>query len=82
MRCVQENKKGSVSGILALSLALALASSVCGAGAPRWTANGVALRSGVANNAYSPTITTDGAGGAIVTWYDSRSGAQNIYAQR
>ncbi|MBI1798185.1 MAG: T9SS type A sorting domain-containing protein, partial [Candidatus Eisenbacteria bacterium] len=29
-----------------------------------------------------PTIVADGAGGAIVTWYDGRSGAYDIYAQR
>ena len=31
---------------------------------------------------YSPTIISDGAGGAIVTWYDYRSGNYDIYAQR
>ncbi len=29
-----------------------------------------------------PTITSDGAGGAIVTWRDDRSGNSDIYAQR
>ena len=29
-----------------------------------------------------PEIVSDGAGGAIVTWYDYRSGAADIYAQR
>src|SRR5687767_14318115 len=30
-----------------------------------------------------PLITTDGAGGAIITWYDMRNGTDfNIYAQR
>src|SRR6185436_2902719 len=31
---------------------------------------------------YSPAIVSDGAGGAIITWYDFRSGAYDIYAQR
>ena len=29
-----------------------------------------------------PTVASDGAGGAIVAWYDSRSGNADIYAQR
>ena len=32
-------------------------------------------------NQYSPTSVSDGAGGAIVAWYDSRSGTYDIYAQ-
>src|SRR5689334_7792613 len=35
------------------------------------------------NGAPGPAIVSDGAGGAIVTWMDSRSGTNNdIYAQR
>ncbi|MBI1799059.1 MAG: hypothetical protein HYR73_05180, partial [Candidatus Eisenbacteria bacterium] len=35
-----------------------------------------------ANNQYSPTIVSDGTGGAIVTWYDYRSRTgSDIYAQ-
>jgi hypothetical protein len=39
---------------------------------------------GAANNQSFPTITTDNAGGAIVSWQDARngSGAVDIYAQR
>jgi hypothetical protein len=51
-------------------------------GAPRWTANGVALRSLVGSDAQYPTIVSDGSGGAIVAWYDKRSGFYDIYAQR
>ncbi len=51
-------------------------------GAPQWTANGVALCTAT-NHQYTPTIVSDGAGGAIVTWQDTRSGTNNdIYAQR
>ena len=50
-------------------------------GAPQWTANGVALCT-AADGQYHPTIVSDGAGGAIVTWYDQRSGTTQIYAQR
>ena len=47
-----------------------------------WTPDGVALCT-AASYQYSPTIVSDGAGGAIVTWYDHRSGTNyDIYAQR
>jgi hypothetical protein len=45
------------------------------AGGPQWTTDGVALCT-AANNQYNPTIASDGAGGAIVTWSDGRSGSQ------
>ena len=52
-----------------------------GAVDPAWPADGRALCTSV-NNQYSPTIVADGAGGAIVTWYDYRSGTySDIYAQ-
>jgi hypothetical protein len=50
-------------------------------GVVQWTADGVAI-STAADHQYSPTITSDGSGGAIITWYDSRSGSADIYAQR
>jgi len=58
-----------------------------GAVAPGWPANGVALCTNIGNQLF-PEIATDGAGGAIVTWYDRRSGQpadpifQDIFAQR
>ncbi|MGI8905922.1 MAG: hypothetical protein ACR2IE_05465 [Candidatus Sumerlaeaceae bacterium] len=52
------------------------------AGAPQWTANGVAV-STAANHQRDPQIAADGAGGAIITWHDDRSGTgSDIYAQR
>jgi hypothetical protein len=58
------------------------AQRVNAAGAPQWAANGVALCS-AANNQYYPKAIADGAGGAIVTWQDNRSGtSHDIYAQR
>ena len=55
---------------------------ISAAGATQWTANGVALCSAAGDQA-SPTIVSDGAGGAIVTWGDYRSGTSNdVYAQR
>ena len=50
-------------------------------GAVHWTANGVALCTATADQKLS-TIAADGAGGAIITWSDNRSGNDNIYAQR
>lgn len=51
-------------------------------GNPEWGANGVALCT-AANNQYKPQILPDGTGGAIVVWYDYRSGSNyDIYAQR
>jgi hypothetical protein len=52
------------------------------AGVPLWTANGLALCTAPGAQV-SPAIASDGAGGAIVTWTDARSGgAYDIYAQR
>ena len=52
-----------------------------GAVDPAWPADGRALCT-AANSQYSPTIVTDGAGGAIVAWYDYRGGIKyDIYAQ-
>ena len=49
-------------------------------GAVQWTANGVALCTAAGDQTY-PTITSDGAGGAIVTWDDQRTSNRDIYAQ-
>ena len=59
------------------------AQRVNASGAVQWTANGKALCTATGDQLY-PTITSDGAGGAIVTWVDFRSGSYNadIYAQR
>ncbi len=50
-------------------------------GIPQWTANGVALCS-AANEQYYPVVVSDGAGGAIVAWYDGRGSSYDIYARR
>ena len=46
-----------------------------------WTASGVPLCATRANQQY-PRIATDGAGGAIVVWHDSRAGNYDAYVQR
>jgi hypothetical protein len=51
-------------------------------GATQWEADGVALCLTPNQQTYA-TIVSDGAGGAIVTWSDMRSGvASDVYAQR
>src|SRR5205823_4481965 len=52
-----------------------------GAVDPAWPADGRRVCAAGGGEA-GPTIVTDGAGGAIVTWPDSRSGSLDIYAQR
>jgi hypothetical protein len=51
-------------------------------GTVKWTANGAKICT-EASNQSTPTMIMDGAGGAIITWYDRRSGSKyDIYAQR
>ena len=57
------------------------AQRVNASGAVQWAANGVALCTAT-DNQYGPAITSDGAGGAIVTWSDYRGDTYDIYAQR
>ncbi len=52
-----------------------------GAVDPAWPADGRAFYTQESQQ-ISPAIISDGAGGAIVTWQDARSGAYDIYAQR
>jgi hypothetical protein len=46
-----------------------------------WGSNGLSLRNGEYNQ-NSPRLGSDGEGGIVVAWYDSRSGDQCAYAQR
>ena len=57
------------------------AQRVSGDGVVQWTTNGVAVCAAVDNQRY-PTAASDGLGGAIIAWRDSRSGTSHIYAQR
>jgi PKD repeat protein len=50
-------------------------------GKPIWATDGVAVCT-AAYNQESPRITTDGSGGAIITWQDYRKGNRDIYTQR
>ena len=52
------------------------------AGSPQWTANGVPICT-ASWEQFDPVPASDGAGGAIITWYDYRNGAtSDIFAQR
>lgn len=51
-----------------------------GNGAVLWLADGIPLCTAPGNQNY-PAITPDGAGGAMIAWWDMRSGDFNIYAQ-
>jgi len=57
------------------------AQRVSGAGVAQWAANGIVLGTGSGFRS-NPVATMDLAGGAIVAWYDFRSGNSDIYAQR
>jgi predicted lipoprotein with Yx(FWY)xxD motif len=57
------------------------AQRVNASGTVLWTTNGVPLCTAAGDHEF-PTITSDGAGGAIVTWLDNRNGNYDIYAQR
>jgi hypothetical protein len=57
------------------------AQRVSAKGTVHWTADGVAFCTQAADQ-YNPQIASDGEGGAIVTWFDDRNGAFDIYAQR
>ena len=57
------------------------AQAVDGNGLLLWTAGGIPVAS-EANDQWWPRVTTDGSGGAIVTWEDDRDQYCDIYAQR
>jgi len=57
------------------------AQKIDASGAVQWTANGVTVCSATGQQT-SPVAVSDGSGGAIFAWIDSRSGTGDIYAQR
>jgi hypothetical protein len=57
------------------------AQRVNSSGVVQWDTNGVAI-SNATGDQENPTIVSDGAGGAIITWEDNRLGTDHIYAQR
>ncbi len=57
------------------------AQGVNSSGITQWAANGVAICT-AASSQYFPLLVSDGAGGAIITWQDERSGYYDVYAQK
>ncbi len=55
-------------------------------GSAAWVTNGIPIYAGPGNQYiyyfFSKPLIPDGSGGAIVTWYDYRSGDADVYAQR
>jgi hypothetical protein len=47
----------------------------------QWPVDGVVICA-AASDQFSPRLISDGSGGAIISWYDNRSGAYDIYAQK
>ena len=70
---------GNVGEFVALVFVMVAVPSACGFAA--WSENGnpVCTATGYQE---SPQIVSDGAGGAIITWQDRRSGNNDIYVQR
>lgn len=52
-----------------------------GLGTVQWPPSGVPICTATSYQ-YNPVIASDGANGAIITWYDVRNGNQDIFAQR
>lgn len=50
-------------------------------GIAQWTSQGVAVCTATGTQS-KPVLVSDGAGGVIVAWLDSRSGTADVYAQR
>jgi hypothetical protein len=67
--------------VIAVSLLVVSLALHPGVGHAAWQSNGTGVAI-VAGTQARPSITPDGVGGTIITWYDSRSGSDDIYAQR
>lgn len=50
-------------------------------GVLQWNVDGIAICNAISDQ-YAPQLIPDGSGGAIIAWYDNRSGNYDIYAQR
>jgi hypothetical protein len=57
------------------------AQRISAGGSPQWATDGIALCTGNSTQNY-PRMVSDGAGGAVVSWVDSRNGYTDIYCQR
>lgn len=66
---------------IAMLITLGFLAAATPAARAYWAADGVALCA-VAMSQAAPKAVSDGSGGAIVAWYDARSGSGDIYARR
>ncbi|MEO8403103.1 MAG: hypothetical protein ABI480_00855, partial [Chitinophagaceae bacterium] len=57
------------------------AQRISASGNLQWPVDGVIICAAISDQ-FSPALTADGNGGAIITWYDNRDGNYDIYAQR
>lgn len=57
------------------------AQRISSVGVAQWTVDGIAV-STAANDQAAPVIVPDGSGGAVISWFDNRSGNHDIYTQR
>lgn len=69
----QDNRSGSDYDIFV--------QKIDGNGVSNWAPNGVSVCNAIGHQ-YNPQLTTDGAGGIIITWQDRRKGQFDIFAQR
>ena len=51
-------------------------------GNAKWTTNGIVVCNAVGNQSALDFLTIDATGEAVITWKDSRSGSEDIYAQK
>lgn len=58
------------------------AQKINAAGVVQWTAGGVAVGANAGSGQLDPSLVSDGAGGAIISWFDRRNATTRIYAQR
>jgi len=66
---------------LVILIAVALVAALSSAAEAKWTANGTPVCT-AAGNQVKPVSCTDGAGGSIIAWEDSRLAGYDIYIQR
>ncbi|HEY6953260.1 MAG TPA: T9SS type A sorting domain-containing protein [Bacteroidota bacterium] len=59
----------------------AYAQMINASGAVQWTANGIVV-SAATGDQNNPMAVSDGSGGYIITWWDTRNSSWDIYAQR
>ncbi|MBI5710730.1 MAG: hypothetical protein HZC42_10570, partial [Candidatus Eisenbacteria bacterium] len=57
------------------------AQHVTGGGVISWQADGAPVSTYAPSSKGSPTIVSDGNGGAVISWVDDRNGSSDIYAQ-